>query len=83
MNGVDTPHVTVLAFGPLAEELEWKRKTCSLKMHSTVREMVDSLGIREWFDKGLLCAINGTQCTFETELQPNDELALLPPVSGG
>jgi len=27
--------------------------------------------------------VNGLQCTSDVKLQPGDELALLPPVSGG
>jgi len=74
--------ITVLCFGPLADILG---KTTNLAIQGglTCREIITKLSISEWLENGLKIAINGTICDVETYVTPGDELALLPPVSGG
>ena len=75
--------ITVLAFGPLAEDLGWKRHQLTLLDQHIVGHILQTLGLKEWKEKGLITAVNGTHCDFNAELKDGDELALLPPVSGG
>ena len=74
--------ITVLCFGPLAEILG---RTSQISIHSaiTCKQIVVDLGIEEWLNNGLKVALNGEICDLESQLSPGDELALLPPVSGG
>lgn len=83
MNGEKVLCVTVLTFGPLAETLGWKRKELQFTQNTRIDEAVAILGLHSVQMKGLLFAVNGVQCSSETTLQTGDELALLPPVSGG
>jgi molybdopterin converting factor small subunit len=41
------------------------------------------LGLEEWISFGLSVALNGERCSIDTTLSEDDEVALLPPVSGG
>ena len=75
--------ITLLAFGPLAEELGWKRHQLMLQSLSKIEDVLDILSIREWSERGLVFAINGLQQEMSAELNDGDELAFLPPVSGG
>jgi len=47
------------------------------------RQIIIELGIENWLQNGLKVAINGEMADFEATVSPGDELALLPPVSGG
>ena len=75
--------ITVLAFGPLAEDLGWKRHQFTLQDQHLVGQILQTLGLDEWKEKGLITAVNGIHCDVNAELKDGDELALLPPVSGG
>jgi molybdopterin converting factor small subunit len=83
MNGEKVLSITVLTFGPLAETLGWKRKEFEFFQNTRIEEAVRILGLPSVQLLGLLFAVNGVQCSSETVLQTGDELALLPPVSGG
>lgn len=83
MNDGEPLSITVLTFGPLAEKLGWKRKEHSVRQDASISEVVESIGLTSIQQKGLLFAVNGSQCTSDVKLQFGDELALLPPVSGG
>ena len=74
--------ITVLCFGPLAEILG-RTSQISINSTSTCKQVIVDLGIEEWLNNGLKIAINGEMCDFDSQLSPGDELALLPPVSGG
>lgn len=52
-----------------------------LAAHTRVMDIVDGLGIDKE-EVGVLM-INSRHCTFETELQHNDVLAIFPVVGGG
>ena len=41
------------------------------------------MNLQKWLENGLTVAINGDRCDIEKVLSNNDEIALLPPVSGG
>jgi molybdopterin converting factor small subunit len=74
--------ITVLCFGPLAEILG-RTSQISINSMSTCKQVIVDLGIEEWLNNGLKIAINGEMCDFDSQLSAGDELALLPPVSGG
>ena len=74
--------IAVLCFGPLAEILE-RNHSITLETPATCRTAIVQLGIEEWLTKGLKVAVNGNMTSLETVLHDGDELALLPPVSGG
>ena len=83
MNDGAVMEITVLAFGPLAEDLGWKRHQLTLPDQHIVGQILQSLGLEGWKEKGLITAVNGIHCDINAELKNGDELALLPPVSGG
>ena len=83
MNDGEGIEVTLLAFGPLAEVLEWKRHQLTLSKTHNVGQVLQMLDLNEWKEKGLITALNGIQCDLNSQLKHGDELALLPPVSGG
>jgi len=74
--------ITVLCFGPLAEILG-KMTNLAIQGSPTCREIITKLSLSEWLENGLKIAINGTMCDFDAFVTAGDELALLPPVSGG
>ena len=82
MNDEGGMEITLIAFGPLAEALDWKRHQLTLQGQHNVGQVLQILELSEWNAKGLITALNGIQCTLDTELKDGDELALLPPVSG-
>ena len=74
--------IAVLCFGPLAEILE-RNQSIILESPATCQTAIIQLGIEEWLAKGLKVAVNGEISSLETLLHDGDEIALLPPVSGG
>ena len=74
--------ITVLCFGPLAEILG-RTSQISINSAITCKQIIVDLGIEVWLSNGLKIAINGEMCDLDSLLSPGDELALLPPVSGG
>ena len=74
--------ITVLSFGPLAESLG-RTRIISVSGKMICRQIIIELGIEDWLQNGLKVAINGEMADFEATVSPGDELALLPPVSGG
>ena len=83
MNDGGVMEVTLLAFGPLAEIVNWKRQQITVENNQTVTQILHILKIEDWIEKGLIVARNGIHCELDTHLENGDELALLPPVSGG
>jgi molybdopterin converting factor small subunit len=78
----DGEYITVLSFGPLAESLG-RTRSIKLDREMTCHQIIIELGIEDWLQNGLKVAINGEMSAFEATISPGDELALLPPVSGG
>ncbi len=75
--------VTVLAFGPIAEALEGRTHHIELPANSSARFLIEEIGMEMWLGKGLAISLNGHQVSEDTPLSDGDEIALLPPVSGG
>ena len=74
--------VIVLSFGPLTEVVG-RRQTITLDTNSTSLDLIKTLNLESWLKKGLKIAVNGKIKQLETILSDSDEIALLPPVSGG
>jgi molybdopterin converting factor subunit 1 len=79
--------IRVLFFGPLAdlfgtreEVLDIAEQTCLRDVYERYRARNDRLGEP---GKNLLLAVNQDFCSAEVTLHDNDEVAFLPPMSGG
>lgn len=73
--------VRVLLFGRLREEHGWHERLVELPQPTTtVDRLQHDLGIH---CPGLSCAVNQNFATPDHQLQPDDELAFLPPITGG
>lgn len=79
--------IRVLYFALLRERLRRSEETIALPEGSTVRDAVALLAQREEvigaIERNLLLAVNQTLVPGDFPLSDGDELALLPPVSGG
>ena len=75
--------VKVLAFGPLAEEMGGREHQVEVPPSSSVRFLLEELGVDSWIDQGLVISMNGQKVDGDEPLSEGDEVALLPPVSGG
>jgi molybdopterin synthase catalytic subunit len=75
--------VRVIAFGPLAEQLGGKEHEFEIPPSSSVRFLIEEIGIEMWLSNGLSISINGNKVGEDEPLSEGDEVALLPPVSGG
>jgi len=73
----------VLAFGPLAEELGGREHLVEILPNSSVRFILEELGVEMWLSQGLVVSINGNKVAEDETVTDGDEIALLPPVSGG
>jgi molybdopterin converting factor small subunit len=75
--------VKVIAFGPLAEQMGGKEHGIEIIPNSSVRFLLEEIGIEMWLSQGLMVSINGERVDEDEPLSDGDEVALLPPVSGG
>ena len=75
--------VTVLAFGPIAEALGGRKHHIELPINSSARFLIEEIGMEMWLGKGIAISLNGHQVNEDAPLSDGDEIALLPPVSGG
>lgn len=73
----------VLAFGPLAEEMGGREHLVEILPNSSVRFVLEELGVEMWLSQGLIVSINGNKVAEDEPVTDGDEIALLPPVSGG
>ncbi len=73
----------VLAFGPLAEEMGGREHLVEILPNSSVRFVLEELGVEMWLSQGLVVSINGNKVAEDEPVTGGDEIALLPPVSGG
>ena len=78
----DTISVSIVAFGPLKDEIASKQ-IIVLEKNSTIKQLIKVLNIEKWLNQGLTVALNGERCELSSILEDGDNLALLPPVSGG
>ena len=83
MDGQGYVSVRVVAFGPLAEFLGSRSHKVDLIHDMSIEDVVKELGAEQWFEKGLIVALNGEHCPLDIHPSNGDEIALLPPVSGG
>ena len=79
--------VHVLYFGVLKEFFDGDRDVAELHDGATVADLLEQLRGRAAVDwpvwKSLAVAVNREYAALATELHDGDEVALLPPVSGG
>ena len=73
----------VLAFGPIAEEMGGREHLVNILPNSSVRFVLEELGLDMWLSQGLMVSINGNKVSEDEPVSDGDEIALLPPVSGG
>ena len=73
----------VLAFGPIAEEMGGREHLVDILPNSSVRFVLEELGLEMWLSQGLMVSINGNKVSEDEPVCDGDEIALLPPVSGG
>lgn len=77
---------TILAFGIVKEIFSSPKKELELKDGATVRELRNELESSYPEIKGLnsyFIAVNDEHAEEDLVLNPNDEIAIIPPVSGG
>ncbi|MDP6870373.1 MAG: MoaD/ThiS family protein [Candidatus Poseidoniaceae archaeon] len=75
--------VKVLAFGPIAEILGGRHHETTIPPNSSIRFLMEELELDVWLNKGIVFSINGETVSDDQPLFDGDEIALLPPVSGG
>ena len=75
--------VKVLAFGPLAEEMGGREHIVEVPPSTSIRFLLEELGVDGWISQGLVISMNGEKVDGDEPLSEGDEVALLPPVSGG
>lgn len=78
--------VRVLLFGVLTERLRGKERVVELAEQATVADVIAwarNLEMEDGLLRSLAVAVNREYAQLETRLSEGDEIALLPPVSGG
>ena len=75
--------VKVLLFGPLSEAYGNSETMHEINDSCTPETLLTLMGLSEWKEKGLRCAINQNFCSFEKLIRDGDEVVFLTPVSGG
>ena len=75
--------VKVMAFGPLAEQIGGREHNLEVPPSSSVRFLLEEIGVEMWLSQGLIVSVNGEKVGEDEPLDEGDEVALLPPVSGG
>lgn len=76
-------HVKVLLFGPLAEAYGNSESIHEIEEGFNANQLLMKMGLSEWKEKGLRCAINQNFSNFDVYLNEGDEVVFLTPVSGG
>lgn len=75
--------LAVKLFASLAELHGWRERHCVLPQPPTVAAVWTSATGEPALPTRILCARNMEYCEPETEVQPGDEVAFFPPVTGG
>lgn len=79
--------ITVLAFAGVGELLGWQSRAQPLPPQPTIAALLEALEAEaprlSVFRGRLHVAVNRQYATAQTVLKPGDEVALIPPVSGG
>ena len=73
----------ILSFGPLVETFGQRQTTHHINEGTTIREFILSVDLEKWIGFGLSVAKNGERCSIDDIIGKGDEIALLPPMSGG
>jgi len=73
----------ILSFGPLVETFGERQTEHNVKEGTTIREFILSVDMEKWIGFGLSVAKNGERCSLDDIIGEDDEIALLPPMSGG
>jgi len=73
----------ILSFGPLVETFGQRQTAHHINEGTTIREFILSVGLEKWIGFGLSVAKNGERCSIDDIIGEGDEIALLPPMSGG
>jgi MoaD family protein len=88
-------HVTVEYFGPAREAAGMARETIECTLPTTARELITRwarerggrlaslLLVDDKLSKSVILAVNDEQVVREVDLEDGDEIAVIPPVSGG
>ena len=71
--------VQVLLFANLKEELGWESADYAVTEAATPSDLIAAMGL----DGPVLCAVNRAQVELTHPLSDGDEVALMPPMSGG
>ena len=50
---------------------------------TSIRFLLEEIGVDGWISQGLVISMNGEKVDGDEPLSEGDEVALLPPVSGG
>ncbi|MDQ6950256.1 MAG: MoaD/ThiS family protein [Mariprofundales bacterium] len=81
-NSAPTGEITVLFFGSLALKRGQRKLTVAAEAELTLRQLVSQLGGAQWHS--FLLAVNQEQTNdLDRLLHANDEVAMMPPFSGG
>ncbi len=80
-------HVRVKLFAQLRDRAGESELTCDVPATATVADVWTALVTRHPalapFASSVSCAVNATYAKTRTQVQDGDEVAFLPPVSGG
>ncbi|MEK9730325.1 MAG: MoaD/ThiS family protein [Candidatus Poseidoniales archaeon] len=73
----------VLSFGPIVDTFGSRQSEHTVDANTTIRDFICSMGLEKWIGYGLSVAKNGDRCSMDEVIETGDEIALLPPMSGG
>ena len=85
MNTMVDKNITfqILSFGPLVETFGERQTEHNVSKGTTIKEFILSMNLEKWIGFGLSVAKNGDRCSIDDLIGEGDEIALLPPMSGG
>jgi molybdopterin converting factor subunit 1 len=78
-----TSKVTIKLFASLAETCGWRERVCDVPAGTSLRALwTQQTGLAD-LPPRVLCARNMDYCDADTQVEPGDEIAFFPPVTGG
>ena len=75
--------VRVIVFGPLIDVLGSRSHKVPIGSNTSIEDILVYLEIGDWIAKGITVALNNERCPMDIHPSNGDEIAVLPPVSGG